>query len=99
MRRTSAVLCVRGSQGRLVLSRTSATLSEWLALNPWAPWTIGASSPSLGRSPGDEFISGHVPLLTAVGAGLEDAAWFCFNGDFGWPIWQVPVFTGKCQLY
>ena len=29
-------------------------------------------------------------LLSAVGAGLEDAAWFCFNGDFGKSHWQVP---------
>ena len=83
MRQTSAVLCVRGSQGRLVLSRTPATLSEWLTVNPLGPMghrrlLYVARAVAWRRN-----ISGHVPLLTAVGAGLEDAAWFCFNGDFG----------------
>lgn len=51
---------------------------------PLGPKAIGASSPPLGRSaPGDELFSGRVPPLTAVEAGLEDDAWFCFNGDFG----------------
>jgi len=26
----------------------------------------------------------------AAFAGLEDTAWFCFNGDFGKCQWQVP---------
>jgi hypothetical protein len=44
------------------------------------------------------YIRGRVPLVTAVVAGLEDAAWFCFNVDFGWPNWQVPVWPGICQF-
>jgi hypothetical protein len=33
-------------------------------------------------------------LLTAIRAGLlRNAAWFCFNGDFGRSHWQVPFWS------
>jgi hypothetical protein len=60
---------------------------------PAAGWRL-ALSPSLGLTAWRRIIQWpYATCWLAVRAGLEDAAWFCFNGDFGKSHWQVPFWT------
>jgi hypothetical protein len=77
-----------------VIGTVDAATSTVLFLTPAIRLTIGAPSPPPWPwVPGDEYPVAVCHLPTAVEAGLEDAAPFCFNGDFGNRHWQVPFRT------